>query len=514
MSRVESILIVGGGTAGWLSAAYLNRALGDSVAITLVESPLTPRIGVGEATVPTLRNTLRFLGIEERDWMSRCNATFKLAVRFDDWTKPGSRDRHYYHPFFPRPEPIISPFAHPFFPAIGEGFLSAQYGMQRAVRDSNFRYAYAASCVPALCDARKFGTPEANEDALSYAYHMDAALLAAFLCNLCMKRGVKHVSAHVEGAALDERGFIRHVITREGRRLAADMFIDCTGFKGLLINDTLAEPFVSHAQYLINDRAVAFQAPRDPEEEGIRPYTTATALTAGWMWNIPLYHRDGCGYVYSSEFASPEVAERELRQRLGPASKNLEANHIRIRVGACRNLWVRNCLAIGLSGAFIEPLESTSIFLTEYQLAKLVSLFPDRSFSERQIRRYNEAVIDVFHQVRDFVAAHFCTTRRDDTPYWKSIRNDVPIPDSLQALLDDFQQGVLPDEAERLHIFRGNSITSVLTGMGVFPERASPILDHVDEAAADRHFARIREQTSRLLATLPDHAAYIRSLHD
>ncbi len=514
MNRIRSILIVGGGTAGWLSAAYLNRALGDSVAITLVESPFTPRIGVGEATVPTLRNTLRFLGVEERDWMARCNATFKLAVRFEDWAVPPSEGGHaYYHPFFPRPEPTISPFAHAFFPAVGEGFSSAQYGMQRAAADPSYRYAYEASAVPALCDAARFGVPERSEDALSYAYHMDAALLAGYLRELCVERGVTHVVAHVANADLDDRGWVRSVTTRDGQRLAADLFLDCTGFKGLLINQTLNEPFVSHARYLINDRAVAAQAPRPPSERKLRPYTTAKALSAGWMWTIPLFHRNGCGYVYSSRFATPDQAEEELRRQLGPAASDLEMNHIDIRVGACRNLWVKNCVAVGLAGAFIEPLESTSILLTEYQLAKLVALFPDRTFSEATIARYNASVLEMFEQIRDFVALHFCTTRRDDTPYWRAIRHEVEVPASLRALLEDYRRGLLPDETERVYIFRGNSITSVLTGMGVLPERSSPILDHLDPRPAERHFARVRAQTERLLATLPDHGDYIRSLH-
>jgi tryptophan halogenase len=291
------------------------------------------------------------------------------------------------------------------------------------------------------------------------------------------------------------------------------MFIDCSGFRGLLINGALEEPFMSDAKYLACDAAVALPAANMPERDGILPYTTATALSAGWSWRVPLFHRFGCGYVYSSDHLDASAAEQELRDLLGPTAGET-ANHLRMRVGRCRRSWVNNCVAIGLSSCFLEPLESTAIFLVEYQLAQLVNLFPSRRFAPARIHRYNETLNDMYDHLRDFIVMHYCTTTRNDTPFWRRIRDDMPIPDSLATTLEEYRAGVMPQDRLRFRLFRSRSYAAILSGMGVYPEYGPPILDHAPVAAGDALLAEIAERTAALLARLPTHYDYVRGLHE
>ncbi|KIG12874.1 putative tryptophan halogenase [Enhygromyxa salina] len=508
-------MIVGGGTAGWLSAAYLNRALGSSVRITVVESASVSRVGVGEATVPTMVSTLAFLGIDERVFMRRCNATFKAAIKYVNWAHGGRGDRadEFYHPFYDRPELLARPFGDMHFPFVGEGFSSADvWAAQGSDRDP--RFDRVSSAIPAVSDALAF-SPERlpGSQTLQYAYHMDAMLFADMLAEVAQQRGVERRVDHVRGVELDERGFVRSLATESGAALTADLFIDCSGFRGLLINGALQEPFSSDAKYLACDAAVALPAASVPARDGILPYTTATALSAGWSWRVPLFQRFGCGYVYSSDHASPSEAEQELRDLLGPAAGQ-DAAHLRMRVGRCRRSWVNNCVAIGLSSCFLEPLESTAIFMVEYQLAQLVNLFPSRRFAPARIHRYNETLNDMYDHLRDFIVMHYCTTSRGDTAFWRRIRDDMPIPDSLATILDEYRVGVLPQDRLRFRLFRSRSYTAILSGMGVYPDYGPPILGHAPPAAGDALLADIAKRTAALLASLPAHYDYVRGLHE
>lgn len=510
--RIRSVLIVGGGTAGWMAAAYLNRALAKDVTITLLESPSVNRIGVGEATIPTLRDTLQFIGVEEREWMRECGATFKSSILYKNWRvgpNAGVTDE-FHHPFFPRPEPLIRPYGASHTQIPGDGFTSVHYWMKRAAEGSRTGFDRMVSPNPALCDERRF---EATKDD-RYAYHMDAALLAKFLCKLAVSRGVHHVLDHLADATLDDRGFIRSIKTQSGREMSADLYLDCTGFRSLLLGKTLGEPFRSEEKYLPNDRAVALSAKNHAETRGIPPCTRAQAMTHGWSWHIPLFHRFGTGYVYSSKFLSPEQAEREMRELLGPDCDESEtANHIQIRVGRTQRQWVKNCVGVGLSGMFIEPLESTGIFMSEFQVSSLVTYFPDRTFSPALSRRYNALMDDVYEQIRDFVVMHYVTTSREDTPYWRFIRHELPIPDTLAEALDAWKNGIPPTDYRHFSIFRANSWAAILSGMHRYPERSLPVLSHADEAAAEARFAAVQAETKRLLAVTPTHYDFIRSLH-
>lgn len=511
---IGSVLVVGGGSAGWLSAAYLQRAM-PGARVTLIESSDVPRIGVGEATIPTLRSTMNFIGLPESEWMRACNATFKSAILFRDWRvgpSSGAADE-FYHPFFPRPEPLIEPYGASHCLAPGDGFTSVQYWMRDAAEGRAARFDHCASTIPALCDQMRFAPSlKAGDTPLRYAYHMDAGMLAGFLREVCKQRGVHHVVDHVTHVNLSSDGAISSVETRAEGSFSADLYIDCSGFRSVLLGDALGETLLSDQQYLPCDSALAVQVPTSPEQ-GVRPYTIAQALGAGWSWNIPLYHRLGAGYVYCSEFITADEAGDELRQLLGDTTGKLDLNQIRMRVGRRERPWVKNCVGIGLSTMFLEPLESTSIFFTEYQLSSLVSLLPDRSFPAALRDRYNEMVGEIYEQVRDFIVLHYCTTQRQDSAFWRTVRNELPIPSTLQATLEAYRAGIPPADYRRLNVFAAQNWASILSGMRVFPERALPILQHADSSAARKRFAQVRSQAAALCKSTPLHHEYLRKLH-
>jgi tryptophan 6-halogenase len=427
----KSVTIVGGGTAGWMTAAYLKKAA-PSVNVTLVESATIRTIGVGEATFSTIKLFFDFLGLEEQDWMPSCNATYKLAIKFANWRTDGA---YFYHPF-QRYETV-------------DGYNMAEWWLKLKQGDE----AFDRSCftIPEICDRKlspRFFDGRVFDDKVQdyfagnrrpknsflsdhkvqypYAYQFDASLLADFLKTYAMQRGVKQVIDEVNDVQLAEDGSIDHIITQSHGSIHGDLFVDCTGFRGLLINKALEEPFISFSESLLCDSAIALQVPSDIENDGINPYTTATAMNYGWAWNIPLYGRVGTGYVYSSAFTSKEDAETEFRNHLGPAAEGLRANHIKIRVGRTRNSWVKNCVAIGLSSGFVEPLESTGIFFIQHGIEELVSHLPGDSIDPEMVRSYNRVVAEGIDGVRDFLTLHYCTTERTDTEFWRAVKN-VPL---------------------------------------------------------------------------------------
>jgi glycine/D-amino acid oxidase-like deaminating enzyme len=512
---IRSILIVGGGTAGWLSAAYLQRALGDGVRITLVESPTIGRIGVGEATVSTLRMTMKFLGLDDEDWMPACNATYKTAIKFRQWRQPPETgDDHFYHPFFERHEDVVRPFGVPYFPERGEGVSLVHYWHKERLRGDTTPFAYAAMPGPAICDARKaprhIGDPAYHIHA---AYHLDAHLLAGFLTELCGRRGVVRIAANVAHVELGDDRHIRAVVTTDGARLEADLFLDCTGFRSLLLEGALGEPFRSEGQSLLCDRAVALYRRTDAARDGIAPYTSATAARCGWIWEIPLYHRFGTGYVYSSRFCSEADAEAELRAHLGPACDGFTANHIKMRPGRHRAQWVGNCVAVGLSGSFVEPLESTTIFLIEYTLAHLVQLFPDRRFAPARLRRFNETMDAMYEEIRDFIVLHYVLAGRNETPFWQAVHAETVIPPSLQRTLEFLDESLPITEQFTSFVFRERSYTCLLDGLDRLPRHASPLLEHLGDHLGLERLAALRERTKTLVSGLPDHHEYLTDMY-
>lgn len=515
---VKDVVIVGGGTAGWMSATYLRAAFGDRLSVTLVESDRIPTIGVGEATFSTIRHFFGYLGLAESDWMPECNATYKLAIRFENWRQPG---HHFYHPF----ERLQR----------ASGFSLADWWLQLG---SSGRFDQDCFLTSALCEAQRSprypdgrlfsADPESDaigrttlaeqESQFPYAYHFDATLLAAYLTKLGVRQGVRHVRDDVVGVGRDDRGWITHVETKASGQIRGDLFIDCSGFRGMLINDTLGETFDSFSDVLPNDRAVALRVPADIERVGIRPYTTATAMEAGWIWRIPLYGRDGIGYVYTSEFCGDDEAEQTLRDFVGPAAADLEANRVRIRVGRNRNSWVANCVAIGLSSGFVEPLESTGIFFIQNGIEQLVKHFPrldpeGRGGDDERRAAYNRQVGQCIDGVREFLAFHYRGASRDDTPYWKEFKKSVP--DSLGERMVTWNS-MLPDLDNiwpHYHGFEPYSWITMLLGLRQPETSPRPALALIDPTEAKQKLAALKAQSQRLIAELPSHHDYIAQMH-
>lgn len=513
----KRIVIVGGGSSGWMTAAYLAKALGETAHVTVVESPNVRTIGVGEATFSYMKLFFDFLGLRERDWMPRCSAAYKLAIRFENWTKAGG---HFYHPF-QRYESAAGADA-------AEWWLKLLKG-QRAFDEACFT-------VTALCEAMRsprhldgtvfdeavrdyfVDSREAPNAVMSghvvqypYGYHFNAADVAEVLGEWAMARGVRHVVDDVVAVRQREDGSIAAVRTKGHGDVEGDLFVDCTGFHALLIEKTLGEPFQSFNDVLLTDSAIAFQVPRDIERDGIPPYTTAHANGAGWSWTIPLYGRDGVGYVYSSKFMDRDDAEKDFRDLLGPSAEGCVANHIRMRIGRRRRSWVKNCVAIGLASGFVEPLESTGIFFIQHGIEELVNHFPSAAgIDENMVRGYNKSVGECIDGVRDFLTIHYYASDRDDTPFWRATKQ-VTLPESLQERLDIWK-GRLPTMRNVLpsfHGFEAYSWSVMLLGLGYHPAGPLPRLDHLDASAARAMFAAIQRRGADLVRTLPSQYEYL-----
>lgn len=337
-----------------------------------------------------------------------------------------------------------------------------------------------------------------------YAYQFEAALLAKYLTKYSVERGVKHIVDHVEEVKLDERGWISGVTTTDHGDITGDLYIDCTGFRGLLLNKALETPFISYKDTLPNDSAVALQVPMDMERRGILPCTTATAQDAGWIWTIPLMGRVGTGYVYAKDYISPEEAERTLREFVGPAAADVPANHINMRIGRSENSWVKNCVGIGLSSGFVEPLESTGIFFIHHAIEQLAKNFPGDDWNSVQRELYNDSIAHVMDGVREFLVLHYVAAKRNDTQYWRDAKTRA-IPESLAARIEKWKTQ-LPDSETVFPYYHGlppYSYMCILLGMGGIELKPSPALALSDPGAAEREFEAIREKTRQLTEVLP-----------
>ena len=511
---LNNVIIVGGGIAGWMTATYLRAAFGDRLSITLVESASVSTIGVGEATFSTIRHFFNYLGLEEHEWMPACNATYKLGIRFENWRSPG---HHFYHPF----ERL----------ATVAGFTSSEWWLKARPSD---RFDRDCFVIATLCDQQRSprdlegrlfedgldgddgrSTLTEQDTQFPYAYHFDAALLAEYLMKLGTRQGIRRVVDDVLDVQLDERGWIRDLATREHGRIAGDLFIDCTGFRGLLMSRALEEPFVSYSDTLPNDRAVALRVPKDMDRDVMRPCTTATAMPAGWIWTIPLYGRNGTGYVYAGDYCTPEEAERTLREFVGPASEGLEANHIRMRIGRSRNSWVNNCVAIGLSSGFVEPLESTGIFFIQHGIEQLVKHFPDESWDPSLAAHYNQLVARCLDGVREFLALHYRGAARADNDYWRATK-ERELPDGLAERIELWTHK-LPDSESiygHYHGFEPYSYIAMLLGLGGIPLTHRPALDIMDTTAAREEWDRVARVSRRLTSELPTQNEYFSRLHE
>ncbi|HTE42986.1 MAG TPA: tryptophan halogenase family protein [Steroidobacteraceae bacterium] len=391
--RIKSIAIVGGGTAGWIAASALARKVGHQCKITLVESPDIPTVGVGEATIPGILDFLRLLEVDQQDFMKHTQSTIKLAIRFNDWHHLGHR---YWHPFGPFGVFIDRlPFYHFWHKAraVGHPADLSHFNLEIAMAEQN-KLIYPTNTLGIAKN-------------LKYALHFDAGLVARYLRTYSERLGAQRLERSVSDVKLREDGYIDAVVFKEGDQLQADLFIDCTGFRGVLIEGAMKTGYVDWTPYLPNNRAVAMQVPNQIPRG---PYTTATARPAGWQWRIPLQHRVGTGYVYSSEHVSDDTALKDLTSMPGNSEPLTEPRFIRFTAGHRRAFWTKNCIAFGLGSGFIEPLESTSIHLIYSGVYNLFDHFPDKTFDSVNIADYNNQMIGEYERVRDFIMLHYCAT--------------------------------------------------------------------------------------------------------
>lgn len=453
------IAVVGGGSAGWLSATMLDVLLNGRtsatkrVEIVLIESPKVPRIGVGEATVPTLVSTLRELGVPEQDFLREADATFKQGIKFLGWRmQPG---HSYYHAF--------------------DRYQSQGldlHGLRWAASRRNIPFAYYVSAQPALCDLQKAPRRVTDPDyhgAFNYAYHMDAEKFAGYLSELGKSRGITHILDEVVDVRAGSPGRIDVVVLGNGSQVAADYFLDCTGFARVLISKLPGFEFIPLSDWLICDRAVALQVPHgEGGAKAISPFTQATAMSAGWVWDIGLRNRRGTGYVYSSRHISDDDAERELRSKEGPACDELTARRLKFEVGRLAEPWVGNCVAIGLSGGFIEPMESTGIYLIEYAARTFCELLP--LFGEGALlrERFNQLLADRYDEVLNFINIHYVLSDRRDTSFWRDATDPARITSSNRDKLELWKQKMVSasDFANTHQLFGYQNYEYCVYGLG------------------------------------------------
>lgn len=508
---IRNVTIVGGGSTGWLAAALLNHRLQwgfahpEGVRITLIESPEVPIIGVGEATIPPIRHTLEMLEISEAEFVSRTHATFKLGVRFDNWHAPeGGKPKSFFHPFTGGVQvagrnPAVS---------------LINYGIPQGVDvDPQFgnMVGHGVAAASAFKSPRRFSDPP-YRGVLGYAYHVDAALFGGFLKEIAIARGVEHVCDTVVGVERDERGHIAALQLRSGERHEVEFVIDCSGFRALLIQETLQEPFISFSDYLLNDRAVAVQLAHN-EGDRLAPFTLSTAMDGGWSWRIPLQSRMGTGYVFSSAFLREEEAAETLLANAGANAPIVEPRALKMRVGRHARSWVGNCVAIGLAGGFVEPLESTSIQFVDYACRRLLQCFPSTDFEPARIAKFNHQISKIYDDVRDFLGLHFTLSDREDTEYWRAVRHESKRSDQLEECLRLWQHA-LPDvyDPRSSEIFTFWSVACVLAGKGHYSQPIQSGTDLLPRPVWDRYVHDFLNLRTGVLAALPDHEEVLEAL--
>jgi tryptophan halogenase len=492
-NRVRKILIVGGGTAGWMAAAAFAKILkGRYCDIRLVESEEIGTVGVGESTIPQITIYNRMLGVDENELVRRTQATFKLGIEFRDWARPG---HSYFHPFGPYGADMEGVSFHSYWlkeHELGEAPDIGEYSLQTIAAHAG-KFMRSRKNVP--------NSPLAN---VAYAFQFDAVLYACFLRDFAIERGVVRTEGKVVDVSLNgESGFIESVRLQSGERIEADLFIDCSGFRGLLIEQALKTGYEDWTHWLPCDRAVV--APSELAGDPT-PYTRATAQPAGWQWRIPLQHRMGNGYVYCSHYTSAEEATATL---LGNLDGNAlaEPRILRFVTGRRKKFWKKNCIALGLASGFMEPLESTSIHLVQSGIARLFSLFPDRGFNQAEIDRYNAITTYEYERVRDFLILHYKATDRPSYPFWDYCRN-IDITEHLRQKFEIFRRyGRIFRENDEL--FNDTSWFAVMIGQGITPESYDPLVDVMSEEELRKRMANIRSVLKNSVDIMPTHKNFI-----
>lgn len=492
-NRLKNIVIVGGGSAGWMTAAALSSLLTpDNVSITLIESDEIGTVGVGEATIPDMLNFNAILGINEAEFLKATNGTFKLGIEFIDW---GNKNESYFHPFGN-------------IGADMQGIDFHQYWLHSKANGNPAKLQEYSICAVAG-QQNKFSMPESNPRSvlsqMRYAYHIDATLYAKYLRNYAEKNGVKRVEGKVEDVKLDtENGNIISLKMENGSTIKGDFFFDCTGFRALLTEKSLGVPFTDWSHWLPCDTAQTVASER---KGPLLPYTKATAQSAGWQWRIPTQTRTGNGHIYSSQYMNDEDAIDILMKGLD-SSPIGDPRKIRFKTGCRETLWNKNCIAIGLSAGFLEPLESTSLFLIQQGISRFISLFPTAHVSNAIRDEYNKQMLKEFHQIRDFIILHYVATKRDDSPFWNYCRN-MSIPDSLKRKLDLF------GEAGRVfryddELFSKPSWIAVCLGQNIIPKAYDPIVASLPSEQVHHSLASMQRAMTQTAEKMPPHENFLK----
>lgn len=489
---IKNVVIVGGGTAGWMAAAGLSRMIGaDRVAITLVESEAIGTVGVGEATLPHLRHFNDTLGIDEAQFLRETRATIKLGIDFVDWGRLGEG---YIHPFGDH--------------GLGHNGVKFHHYWTRMAGEANTGPIEAYSLPVVAARLGRFAPPADDPRSVlstyRYAYQLDAIGYAAFLRRFAEQAGVARVEGRVTGVERDgQTGDVSRLVLSDGRTLDGDLFVDCSGFRSLILGDALGVEFEDWSHWLACDRAVAVAC----DHAGpVVPFTRATAKTAGWQWRIPLQHRTGNGHVYASAFMDEDTATQALMNGLeGPPLA--EPRHLRFTAGRRAVQWSHNCVAVGLSGGFLEPLESTSIYLIQQAITRLIEAFPKTTDHPATRTSFNRLMNVELERIRDFLVLHYHVTQRDDSQFWNTMRT-MSVPDSLAERMALFAECGHVTETG-IGLFLEPSWVAVMLGQGLRPARYDGRADQLDDADVRQHLANLRGLMQRAAQGMPAHADWL-----
>jgi len=482
--EVRKVVIAGGGTAGWMAAAALSKILGKGLEISLVESDDIGTVGVGEATIPTLLFYNKMLGISEKDFLVATNGTFKLGIKFENWRDIG---RDYLHAFG----------------STGKNFWAAgfhNFWMKGA--DLGINHGFGDYCLERrAAEAGKFSHLPNN--GLNYAYHLDATAYGQFLRHFSEKLGVKRIEGKISSVkTCPDSGYIESLQLESGDVVDGDLFIDCTGFRGLLIEQTLHSGYEDWSHWLPCDSAIPLQTRASGPTD---PYTRSIAHSAGWRWRIPLQHRVGNGLVYCSRYMSDDEASSFLLESV-EGEKITEPRLIRFKTGRRLKQWNKNCVAVGLSSGFLEPLESTSIHLIQQSILRLIKMFPRDGVKQVDIDEFNKQTLKSFDDIRDFIVLHYHATERDDTEFWRHCRN-MEIPDSLDQRLTLFRKtGRLFLGDAELFV---DSWPQVMIGQGVMPEEYHAVVDTMDVEELKSFLHQIKSNIDNTVSRMPRHSDYL-----
>jgi len=491
--KLKRIVVVGGGTAGWMAASALAKGLRNSVEITLIESAEIGTVGVGEATIPAILLFNKLLGLDENEFIRRTQATFKLGIEFRDW---GALGDQYFHPFGR-------------YGADLEGLAFHQHWLrQRSLGEVSELADYSLTTMAARAGkfTRPVDDPKNVLSRLAYAFHFDAALYAGYLREYAEARGVvRREGKIISVGQRPEDGFIQNVVMEDGAAIEGDFFIDCSGFRGLLIEQTLKTGYEDWSHWLPCDRAVAVPSERTADPT---PFTRSTAREAGWQWRIPLQHRTGNGYVHCSRFISEDEATAKLMANLDGRAL-AEPRTLRFVTGRRNKAWNGNVLALGLAGGFLEPLESTSIHMIQSGVARLMTLFPDLRFDQADIDEYNRQSALEYAHIRDFIILHYHATARTDSSLWNHVRT-MEVPETLREKIELFRaRGRFFRKDDEL--FSETSWTAVLLGQGVEPRAHDPLADVHDAGVIASKLERMRQLISHASGQMPTHDAFIQA---